>query len=62
MITKLAQKLIQHLAFAQLFYKRETEFKNFEWDLSYTMMSLDILATALLQLHDLISGHKRLTG
>ena len=54
------QKLFQYLAY--LFEKLEIEFANFEWDLSYSMVCLDLLDTALLQPHDLVSRHKRLTG
>ena len=34
--------------------KLETEFENFEWDLSYNMNYLDLLTTALLQPYDVI--------
>ena len=40
----------------------ETDFKNAEWHLSYSLTILDVLDTALLQSHDMILHHEHLTG
>ena len=45
MISYLMQQLFKHLAFTYLFSKLETEFTKFEWDLSYSMICLDLLTT-----------------
>ena len=40
----------------------KTEFTNVDWDLSYSMMWLDVLVTVLPQLHIVISHHEHLAG